>query len=241
MKKKILVVEDEREIARLVALHLTDAGYEVETAADGVDALRRAMVPGWSLIVLDLALPGLDGLEICKRLRAVSDPTPILMATARSGELDRIRGLELGADDYIVKPFSVRELVARVAAILRRVELATREALDEPEVVESGELRIDIAKRRVELDGGEVHLTAKEFDLLLQFARHPGRVYSRSELLDKVWGYGHDGYEHTVNTHINRLRSKIEENPAEPAYILTVWGVGYKFRDQSATREAAGG
>ena len=239
MSKKILVVEDEPEIARLVALHLGDAGYEVEVSGDGVDGLRRAMVPGWALIVLDLALPGLDGLEICKRLRAVSDQTPILMATARSSEVDRVLGLELGADDYIVKPFSVRELVARVTAILRRVELSSREREDQPEVIESGDLRIDVLKRRVLLTGEEVRLTAKEFDLLLQCARHPGRVYSRSDLLDRVWGYGHDGSEHTVNTHINRLRSKIEADPASPSYILTVWGVGYKFRDEAEDREAA--
>lgn len=234
-RQRILVIEDEIEIARLVSLHLEDAGYAVEVSNDGLQALRRAMVPQWDLIVLDLALPGLDGLEICRRLRGVSDMTPILMLTARSSELDRVVGLEIGADDYLTKPFSVRELVARVKAILRRVESAADQAGKEVEILELGELNIDLPRRRVELDGREVQLTAKEFDLLVHFARNPGRVYSRAELLDHVWGYGHEGYEHTVNTHINRLRGKLENDPANPEFVLTVWGVGYKFRDLAAS------
>ncbi len=235
-RARILVVEDEWEIARLVSLHLEDAGYDVQVVSDGIAALREAMVPQWDLILLDLALPGMDGLEICKRLRGVSDMTPILMLTARSSEVDRVVGLELGADDYITKPFSVRELVARVKAMLRRVE-AMKGGRDEPadEILELGELRVDLPKRRVDLEGREVQLTAKEFDLLVQFARHPGRVYSRADLLDQVWGYGHEGYEHTVNSHINRLRGKLEKDPANPELILTVWGVGYKFREAGLT------
>lgn len=240
MTTRILVIEDEVEIARLVSLHLEDAGYEVTVSTNGLEALRQAMVPTWDLIVLDLALPGIDGLEICRRLRAVPDMTPILMLTARSSEVDRVVGLELGADDYITKPFSVRELVARVKAVLRRVEAMSSDGGREDEPIEIDDLSIDIPKRRVMLSGREVQLTAKEFDLLLQFARNPGRVYSRTDLLDQVWGYGHEGYEHTVNTHINRLRGKIERDPANPELILTVWGVGYKFRDRPVdpSREA---
>ena len=240
-RARILVVEDEWEIARLVSLHLEDAGYEVEIASDGMTALRQAMVPSWDLVVLDLALPGMDGLEICRRLRAVSDMTPILMLTARSSEVDRVVGLEIGADDYMTKPFSVRELVARVKAILRRVEaISTQgERAEQEEVLELGELRVDLPKRRVDMAGREVQLTAKEFDLLVQFARHPGRVYSRADLLDQVWGYGHEGYEHTVNSHINRLRGKLERDPANPELILTVWGIGYKFREVGSSGEGA--
>ena len=240
-RARILVVEDELEIARLVSLHLEDAGYRVEVAADGMEALRQAMVPHWDLIVLDLALPGIDGLEICRRLRGVSDMTPILMLTARSSEIDRVVGLEIGADDYMTKPFSVRELVARVKAILRRVEAMTGERERDEEVLELGELRVDLPKRRVDLGGEEVQLTAKEFDLLVHFARHPGRVYSRADLLDQVWGYGHEGYEHTVNSHINRLRGKLERDPANPRLILTVWGIGYKFRESGADAATAQG
>ena len=238
---QILVIEDEWEIARLVRLHLEDAGYDVEVSTEGLAALRLAMVPRWDLIVLDLALPGIDGLEICRRLRAVSDMTPILMLTARSSEVDRVVGLEMGADDYLTKPFSVRELVARVKAILRRVEALSADGKRQPETLELGTLTIDLPKRRVVLDDREIQLTAKEFDLLVQFARNPGRVYSRAELLDQVWGYGHEGYEHTVNSHINRLRGKLERDPANPELILTVWGVGYKFRDQDEHEASSGG
>lgn len=238
MSQRILVIEDEREIAELVALHLGDAGFSVETVGDGEEGLRRAMVPEWDLIVLDLALPGVDGLDICRRLRAVSDTTPILMLTARSTEVDRVLGLEIGADDYVTKPFSFRELVARVKAILRRVEALAEASDSSPEVIERGSLRLDPRKRQVWMNGDEVQLTAKEFDLLEHFARSPGRVFSRAELLDQVWGYGHEGYDHTVNTHINRLRGKIEDDPGEPSYILTVWGVGYKFRDETGAAGA---
>jgi len=158
------------------------------------------------------------------------------MLTARSSELDRVLGLELGADDYLTKPFSVRELVARVKAMFRRAELLQRPAnCDEQQTIRAGDLSIEVGKRRVTRGDREIQLTAKEFELLLQFARHPGRVYTRAELLDMVWGYGHQGYDHTVNSHINRLRAKVEEQPARPSYILTVWGVGYKFRDRESS------
>ncbi|MEM8963113.1 MAG: response regulator transcription factor [Acidobacteriota bacterium] len=228
MRKRILVIEDEHELADLVELHLVDLGCEVTQAHDGPSGLELALGGGFDLVILDLALPGLDGLEICRQLRAAPAYTPILMLTARSTELDRVLGLEVGADDYLTKPFSIRELTARVKAIFRRVEaLAFRR--EATRAIEVGGFRIDETRRTASLDTRELRLTAKEFDLLVHFARNPGRVYSRSELLDRVWGYGHDGYEHTVNSHINRLRSKIEADPAAPRYVLTVWGVGYKF------------
>jgi len=231
MNRKILVVEDDRDIAALVELHLRDIGADVTLAHDGRAALDLAMARTFDLIVLDLMLPSVDGLEICRRLRAQNRYTPILMLTARSTDVDRIVGLEIGADDYLTKPFNVRELVARVKALLRRVDALSKNEPEEASLLELGDLTIDVIKRRVTLRGNDVELTAREFDLLLHFAKHPGRVYTRAQLLDQVWGYGHEGYEHTVNSHINRLRSKIEHDQSQPGYILTVWGVGYKFRD----------
>lgn len=230
MARRILVVEDDAEIASLVRLHLVDVGYEVRVASTGNEALTVGLADAWDLIVLDLMLPGVDGLEVCQRLRAASRTSPILMLTARSSEVDRVLGLELGADDYLTKPFSVRELVARVKAIFRRIDAAAARDLAREQVLTVGNLTIAVDRREVLCGERPVSLTAREFDLLLHFARHPGRVYTRAELLDHVWGYGHEGYEHTVNSHINRLRAKIEAEPAAPAYILTVWGVGYKFR-----------
>ncbi|MEM7050784.1 MAG: response regulator transcription factor [Acidobacteriota bacterium] len=233
MDKRILVIEDEPEIARLAELHLKDLGCEVTLAADGTTGLAEALKAEHDLMILDLMLPGVDGLEICRRVRSAGGAyTPILMLTARSGEVDRVLGLEMGADDYLTKPFSIRELIARVKAIFRRLDAVGQPAIEEEDdrlAIE--DLVIEPSSRRVTIDSRAVHLTAREFDLLLHFARHPGRVYTRGELLDKVWGYGHDGYEHTVNSHINRLRSKIEEDPARPHYVQTVWGVGYRFVD----------
>ena len=232
MTHKILVIEDSADIAELVALHLGDLGCDVELAADGQSGLHRARGGGYDLIILDLMLPGLEGLEVCRRLRAGPDYTPILMLTAKSSEVDRVLGLEIGADDYLTKPFSIRELVARVKAILRRAEMPGKEpAKEDPQVV-AGDMAIDVARRSVRVAGVPIELTAKEFDLLVQFARNPGRVYTRQHLLDLVWGRGHLGYEHTVNSHINRLRGKIEADPANPRFVLTVWGVGYKFNDR---------
>jgi DNA-binding response OmpR family regulator len=232
-QKKILIIEDNPDIAQLIQVNLADANLSVEHAADGESGLRMAMNGEYSSLILDLMLPGLDGLEICRRLRASGNFTPILMLTAKSSELDRVLGLELGADDYLTKPFSVPELTARVKAILRRAEhyLVGRDN-NASDCLVFGDLSIDAAKRLVSMREQPVELTAKEFDLLWFFATQPGRVFSRAQLLDSVWGYGHDGYEHTVNSHINRLRAKIEDNPNKPAYVLTVWGVGYKFRQQ---------
>jgi DNA-binding response OmpR family regulator len=232
MGKNILIIEDNQELAQLLDLHLRDLSFNVDTALDGVSGITKAESKSYDLIILDLMLPGLDGLEICKRLRSKSSYVPILMLTSKSSELDRVLGLELGADDYVTKPFSIMELIARVKAILRRMEnIKQKEDEDKSEIIHAGDIVIDTAKRSVTLNGKAVDVTTKEFDLLLHFARNSGRVYSRSQLLDRVWGYGHEGYEHTVNSHINRLRSKIEKDPAQPRYILTVWGVGYKFAD----------
>ena len=192
---------------------------------------KRAMSGEFQLIILDLMLPGMNGLEICRRLRAGATYVQILMLTAKSSEVDRVVGLETGADDYLIKPFSIHELLARVKAIFRRVELLSSKQQSEDQRIVCGGLEIDIDKRCVKILGALVELTAKEFDLLAQFAAHPGKVYSRKQLLDLVWGYQHDGYEHTVNSHINRLRRKIEPDPAKPELLLTVWGVGYKFND----------
>lgn len=231
MARQVLVVEDNQDLARLVAMHLGDLGCEVETCADGESALDRARGASFDLIILDVMLPGLDGLELCRRLRAGPHYVPILMLTAKSSELDRVLGLEVGADDYLTKPFSVRELLARIKALFRRVDAMTQPPPEQAAPVRVNGLEIHPEKRRVRLEGEDVELTAKEFDLLLHFASHPGRVYTRGQLLERVWGYGHAGYEHTVNSHINRLRSKIERTPARPRYILTVWGVGYKFAE----------
>jgi DNA-binding response OmpR family regulator len=230
MPRKVLVIEDDKDIAHLVELHLKDAGFEVSLAHDGNSGLEQALSNPYDLIVLDLMLPGLDGLDLCRRIRAKSPYTPILMLTARSSELDRVLGLELGADDYVTKPFSIPELLARVRALFRRVE-AFNTCAGAKKKIFAGDLMIDIEKRSVMLSGRPVELTAKEFDLLVQFARHPGRVYTRMDLLNQVWGYGYEGYEHTVNSHINRLRAKIEKDPSHPRHILTVWGIGYKFSD----------
>jgi DNA-binding response OmpR family regulator len=232
MTRKILVVEDNKDLAQLLGLHLRDLSYEVELAFDGDTGLAKFKSKQYDLIILDLMLPGIDGLEICRRVRTKPAYTPILMLTSKSTELDRVLGLEMGADDYVTKPFSIRELMARVKAIFRRIdELKPERQRDKQAIMRTGELEIDSERRQVSLKGKTIELTAKEFDLLLHFARHPGRVFTRSQLLDQVWGYGHDGYEHTVNSHINRLRSKVEKNSAQPDFILTVWGVGYKFAE----------
>ena len=227
--RSLLIVEDQSDLAELVSLHLADIAEQVHVVGDGAAALRHVAADPPDLVVLDLGLPGLDGLEVCRRLRASPRYIPILMLTARSGDADRVLGLEIGADDYLTKPFNVMELVARAKAIVRRMEGLARN--DQQPAVARGRLSIDPASRRATLDGVALTLTVKEFDLLLHFAETPGRVHTRAQLLDKVWGYSHSGYEHTVNSHINRLRAKIETNPNQPEYIQTVWGVGYKFRE----------
>lgn len=223
-------MEDDTDLAGLVSMHLKDIGCEVCHAADGKSGLQQARSGNFGLVILDLMLPGLSGLEICQQLRGSGRYVPILMLTAKSTELDRISGLEAGADDYLSKPFSILELVARVKAVFRRVE-ALRESPQASAEAELtiGDVVINVANRQARLDDRDLALTAREFDLLLHFARTPGRVYSRAQLLDAVWGYSHCGYEHTVNSHINRLRAKLEQDPRNPRYICTVWGAGYKM------------
>jgi DNA-binding response OmpR family regulator len=234
MPQKVLVIEDEPDISALVKLHLEDIGCDVTQAFDGIVGLAEGEAKPYDLIILDLKLPGLDGLEVCKRLRAKGRYTPILMLTSKSSELDRVLGLEMGADDYLTKPFSVMELTARAKAIFRRVGmLGVPGKAEQTKTLTARELTIDVDRHNVVVRGQPVDLTAKEFDLLAWFASHPGRVYTRDQLLDHVWGYQHSGYDHTVNSHINRLRAKIERDPQNPEYILTVWGVGYKFADSS--------
>ena len=234
---RALIIEDSREIADLVRLHLRDVQCEAEIAADGKRGLELAARGDYDLVVLDLMLPEMDGLAVCREIRTLPGYVPILMLTAKSTELDRVLGLEMGADDYLTKPFSVRELQARVKALFRRVEALSSRAsgagdAGAGETIERGALRIETGKRRVGIGGREVALTAREFDLLVHFARRPGQVFTRGQLLDQVWGYNHEGYEHTVNSHINRLRAKIERDPSKPEYVLTVWGVGYRFSDR---------
>lgn len=229
--KSVLIIEDEQDIAQLIQLHLTEVCSQVVVSADGIEGLQLAQSRNWDLIILDLRLPGIGGLDICKQLRSASSYTPILMLTAKSSELDRVLGLEIGADDYLTKPFSIQELVARVKAIFRRCEAMQRlqAQQEQASMLQAGSLLIDVAKRQASREGINIELTAREFDLLYYFASHPGRVFNRAQLLDSVWGYGHEGYEHTVNSHINRLRSKIEPDPSHPSHIITVWGVGYRF------------
>ena len=229
--RRILLVEDDAHIADLLTLHLRDEGLEVVHCARGDDGLAQLERGGWDALVLDIMLPGVDGLEICRRARAMTRYTPIIIISARSSEVHRILGLEIGADDYLAKPFSVLELVARLRALLRRVDALAQNARLDAGSLAIGGLEIDPVARDAKLDGATLELTPREFDLLYFFARQPGKVFSRMDLLNAVWGYQHEGYEHTVNTHINRLRAKVEADPANPRRILTVWGHGYKFAE----------
>lgn len=236
---KVLIVEDDAEIAGLVALHLQDFCGEVRTASDGHEGMRLACGKSWDLIVLDIRLPGPNGLDICRALRKNESYVPILMLTSKSTELDRVLGLEIGADDYLTKPFSIPELLARVKSILRRVDMMKNLPVSASDRITIGAIHLDPAGRSVAVGSRSVSLTAREFDLLLHFARHPGRVFRRSELLDRVWGASHEGFEHTVNSHINRLRAKIERDPTNPASIVTVWGVGYKLDPNGSQGQAS--
>jgi DNA-binding response OmpR family regulator len=236
--RRVLVIEDNKEIAELVRLHLVDLPCLVDVAGDGLDGLKLAEAGVYDLVILDLMLPGMNGLDICKRLRAREAYTPILMITSKASEFDRVLGLELGADDYLTKPFSIIELMARVKAIFRRVDAMEAAPAKRPKKIVAGDLEIDFDRRHVTLAGATIELTAKEFDLLAFFASNPGRVFKREQLLDKVWGYSHSGYEHTVNAHINRLRAKIEKDSANPRFILTVWSVGYRFAEDLVSGQA---
>ena len=232
--RKVLLVEDDPDLAQLVLLQLQDIDVECRWIANGREALEVATNESFDMLLLDVMLPEVDGLEICRTVRSVNRHIPIMMLTAKVSEMDRVLGLELGADDYITKPFSMMELLARVKAMLRRVNVSEEQGAgtgteSASEELEFKNLKLQTDSRRVYINDKEVELTPKEYDLLLHFITNPGKVFSRMDLLDKVWGYQYEGYHHTVNSHINRLRTKIEKNAAEPEYILTRWGVGYEF------------
>jgi len=233
--ERILLIEDDRDIAAVVSSNLRDEGYRVEHAADGRSGLDRALRDPPDLVILDLGLPLLDGMDVCRSLRQRDPATPLLMLTARGAEADRVRGLDSGADEYVVKPFGIRELVARVKALLRRVrtDRENRPATEAaPARIVRGGLVVDPGRRMASLAGRVIDLTAKEFDLLALFAASPGRAWTRSELLERLWPGEYEGGGHTVNSHINRLRAKIEADPAHPRFIETVWGVGYRFAER---------
>ncbi len=222
---RILVVDDEAHIRELLSLYLRQEGYEVEEAQDGPAALELVRRSPPDLVILDIMLPGMDGWEVCRRLREIS-AVPVIMLTARDDEEDSIRGLDLGADDYVTKPFSPRQLLARVRAVLRRAGSANAE---DQEVITVGRVRLDYRARELYVDGRRVDCTGKEMDLLWLFMSNPRRVFTRSELLERVWGYSAYVDERTVDVHVRKLRQKVEEDPSHPRLIVTVWGVGYKF------------
>ena len=244
MADSILIVEDDQDIAELVKVHMQDLGLQVTHCDNGEEAIIQALNNDFSILILDITLPGCSGLDVCRKVREVKQEQAILMLTARTSEIDRVVGLELGADDYMSKPFSVRELQARVHALLRRVHLLqnnqaqttnTSNDGEQNSIICHGELMINRRTHEVVLRETSIDLTSTEFDLLCFMAQHPSQVFSRAQLLDKVWGYQHSGYEHTVNSHINRLRNKLVigqpevTNKTMPAIIQTVFGVGYKF------------
>ncbi len=229
--KKALIVEDDPNIQHLLEIHLKDIQVEVTKCSDGREGLQKALGQAFDLIVLDIMLPGMDGMEICRRIRAKENNTPIIMLTAKSEEIDKVLGLETGADDYLTKPFSFREFVARVKAIFRRTSRTDSTSEKKNQVIRSGDLTIDLDKRKVTRGENRLELSKKEFDLLALLASNPGKSYTRTRILNLVWGYEFEGYEHTVNAHINRLRSKIEPDHSKPRYILTSWGVGYRFTE----------
>ena len=231
-KLGLLVIEDDENISTAIREYFTRAGYEVQTAEDGVAGVQAALQSRPDAIVLDLMLPRMDGLAVCRELREKAPYLPILMLTAKDDVVDKVLGLEMGADDYITKPFSLRELEARIKSVLRRVQAASRtEAAGDETPIIRGKLRIDPAKREVSVGDRLVELTPKEFELLRLFATNPGRVFPRKYLLEKIWDYSYEGYDRTIDSHINRLRAKIEDNPENPQMVLTVWGIGYKFSD----------
>ncbi|OJF75746.1 MAG: DNA-binding response regulator [Treponema sp. CETP13] len=227
----VLLIEDDPKIASIIAINLKDKGLLIEHVADGETGLKLAQNKTYAVIILDIMIPRLDGMSVCKNIRKKDSLTPILMLTARAGEADRIRGLEIGADDYMVKPFSIKELLARVGALIRRSQATDKTKEEELPPSKIGDLTFDFQKRQVFLNNTLIELTVKEFELLRLFFRNPGRAFSRSDLLNHVWGQQFEGYEHTVNTNINRLRNKIEKDPAHPKYLKTVWGVGYRFAE----------
>lgn len=230
-KKRALIVEDDPKIAELVAIHLKDLMFETLIVGDGMQGLQKGLEKSYDLIVLDIMLPSMDGVEICRQLRSKDVDSPIIMLTAKSEEIDKVLGLETGADDYITKPFSVRELQARVKAVIRRSNSSNRDQSQDSIIFNAGALTIDLDRRIVTKENQRLDLTPKEFDLLSLMASKPGKSFNRKELLNLVWGYDFIGFEHTVNSHINRLRAKIEPDMTKPTYILTTWGYGYRFNE----------
>ncbi len=228
----LLIIEDDDNISTAIAEYFSRAGYTVNTAPDGLAGIDAAIKNRPDVVVLDLMLPKMDGLAVCKELRQKNPQMPILMLTAKDDVVDKVLGLEMGADDYITKPFSLREVEARIKSVLRRARAstATADGKDETPIVR-GNLRVDPVRREVTIANRQVELTPKEFDLLRLFAGNPGRVFPRKYLLEKIWDYSYEGYDRTIDSHINRLRAKIEENPDNPQLVLTVWGIGYKFTD----------
>jgi len=238
MKNKILIVEDDTDIAHLIQVHLTELDLDCDICANGQQALSLALQNNYQLVLLDVMLPGINGLDICRELRQQKPLQAIIMLTSKTSETDRVLGLELGADDYITKPFSMRELQARVRTHLRRVQAlngnSQNNQADISQQIEQtstciGQLLVDHRYHQVTYKDQAINLTTTEFELIDFFCKHPDQVFSRSQLLDSVWGYNHSGYEHTVNSHINRLRNKLERDCSEPQIIQTVWGVGYKL------------
>ncbi len=231
--KKVLIVEDDINIVDLLEIHLKDLNCDLTKCHDGLSGMSAIYENKYDLIILDLMLPGMDGLEICRKTRARDIHTPVLMLTAKSEEIDKVLGLETGADDYLTKPFSVREFIARVKAIFRRTDMNRQpEANPSKGIFRHKELTLDIDKRKVTFAGRRIELSPKEFDLLALLGTNPGKSYSRQQILNMVWGYEFEGFEHTVNSHINRLRGKIEPDLSNPQYILTTWGVGYRFNEE---------
>ena len=234
LAKKLLVIEDDRELIDLLTLHLTAEGYQMDAAADGEAGLRAFQAGQYGLVILDWMLPTMSGIDVLREIRTGDTRTPVLMLTARSAEADKVLGLELGCDDYLTKPFSIRELTARIKVLHRRIERAEELARisSGDRILDQGPLKIDHGKRKVQVGGEPVQLTVKEYDLLYTLAARPGRTFSRRQLLDLVWDQDSDVYEHTVNSHVNRLRNKVENNPNRPRLILTVWGIGYRFTEE---------
>lgn len=232
-RDKLLIVEDDPAIQRMIGDYFRHVGYDIIAAGDGEAGVRVAQSERPAAMILDLMLPKLDGLSVCRQVREKNPTLPIIMLTAKDDVVDKVLGLELGADDYLTKPFSLRELEARLKTVLRRTRARPTDANDaEQAPILRGDLRIDPGRREVTVNGRAIELTPKEFELLSLFASHPGRVYSRKYLLENIWDYTYGGYDRTIDSHINRLRAKIEENPDEPKMVLTVWGVGYKFNDE---------
>jgi two-component system, OmpR family, alkaline phosphatase synthesis response regulator PhoP len=236
-KKKVVIIEDDQDLLELLKLHVADSGCEVVGYKDGLKGWKYLSSNPFDLLILDIGLPGLDGMEICRRMREENISSPVLMLTARIEEADKVMGLESGADDYITKPFSILELMARIKAIFRRVEIDTNSVRESFDVLEIQGIQIDRRKRKLIVNSKSIELTPKEFDLLNLLASNPGQTYTRQQLLEQLWGNELEGYEYKVNTHINRLRAKVEKDPDQPEFILTTWGTGYRFKEYTPSKK----